>query len=89
MTTTVVSNPGYRYAGETIQITQKITKTQFRYIERVLGMPVARFKPWAELFVFEPSGPREAECLRSYLRDQSIAHTTERLETWEPERRAS
>ncbi len=82
-------SPGYEYAGETIEVTQTITEVQFRHVEAILSREPSRSKAWAERFVFEPFGPREAERLRSYLRDESIAHTTERLETWGPQRRAS
>jgi hypothetical protein len=85
MNRTAVTNAGYRYAGESIEIPQSITEAQFRTIEQILGEPPARFKDWAEKFYFEPTNPRRATALRKYLRDQNIAHSLERTETWTPQ----
>lgn len=82
MSDTFRVNAGYRYAGETIEITQAITEEQFRHIEDILCHQPARFKEWAERFVFEPATGRLAGQLRNYLREQQIAHSTERLETY-------
>jgi hypothetical protein len=85
MNRTAVTNAGYRYAGESIEIPQSITEAQFRTIEQILGEPPARFKDWAEKFYFEPTNPRRATTLRKYLRDQNIAHSLERTETGTPQ----
>ena len=82
MNRTAATNVGYRYAGESIEVPQSITEAQFRTIEQILGEPPARFKGWAEKFYFEPTDPRRATALRKYLRDQNIAHSLERTETW-------
>jgi hypothetical protein len=72
--------PGYRYAGETIEITQPLGEAQFRAIEAILGEPPQRFKEWAQHFVFTLSTPGIGRRLRGYLRRQRIAHTTELLQ---------
>jgi hypothetical protein len=82
MTDTYRENPGYRYSGESIEITQQISERQFRAIEDILCRRPQRFKGWAEHFCFDPPTPGLAEALRAYLREQRIAHTTERLETF-------
>jgi hypothetical protein len=74
--------PGYRYSGETIEVTQQLTEGQFRASEAILGLPPQRFKGWAEHFVFTPSTPGIGRRLRAYLRRQRIAHTTELLQTF-------
>jgi hypothetical protein len=82
MSDTFTVNPGYRYAGETIEITQAITEEQYRRIEDILCRAPEHFKAWSEHYVFEPATGGLAEQLRGYLREQQIAHTTERLESY-------
>jgi hypothetical protein len=74
--------PGYRYSGETVEITQKLSERQFRAVEAILGHPPQRFKEWAEHFVFTPSTPGIGRRLRAYLRRHGVAHTTELLQTF-------
>jgi hypothetical protein len=82
MTHTVTVNPGYRYTGETVEISQKLTEEQFRRIEDILSRPPERFKDWADKFFFDPATPSLGDQLREYLREQRIAHSVERRETF-------
>jgi hypothetical protein len=89
MASTFRVNPGYRYDGETVEIPQKLTEKQFRKIENILCRRPQRFKSWATAFYFDPATPELAEQLRAYLREQRIAHSTERRETFALEDRPS
>ena len=80
-----VTRNDYRYAGESVEIHQSITEAQLRAVEHVLGEPPARFKERAEKLYFEPTDPRRATALLTYLQEQNIAHSIERLETWTPQ----
>jgi hypothetical protein len=82
MTATAATVRGYNDAGHTVEITQKITETQFRAIERILGRPPERFKDWAEKFAFDPPTNAHGARLRSYLRSHGIAHDYEKRFTW-------
>lgn len=75
---------GYRYDGEDVEILQSITEIQLRAIEQILGEPPARFKEQTEKLYFEPTDPRRATALLTYLREQNISHSIERQETWTP-----
>lgn len=80
--TRAVVRSGYRYAGESVEISQPITEAQFRAVERILGEPPARFKSYAEAFHFQPTDPRRTSGLLGYLRRQGISHSIELLGTW-------
>jgi hypothetical protein len=82
MTHTATVNPGYRYTSETVEIPQKLTEEQFRRIEAILCRPPERFKDWADKFFFDPQTPALGDQLREYLREQRIAHSVERRETF-------
>lgn len=84
MPTTGVRNPGYRYAGETIDVDQALSETQFRMIERILGEPPQRFKSWCDSFCFQPTDHRRAEALLAYLQQQRLRHYAEVRESWSP-----
>ncbi len=75
---------GYNDAGQTIEITQKLTEAQFREIERILDRTPERFKGWPERFVFDPPTNAHGGRLRGYLRDNRIAHNYEKRHTWQP-----
>ncbi len=82
---TLTVNPGYRQTGESIEISQKLTEAQFRRIEEILCRQPQRFKEWAEEFHFDPGSPGLGDQLREYLREQRIAHSVERRETFAPD----
>jgi len=84
MPTAILRN-GYRYDGESVEISQPITEQQFRAIERILGEPPQRFKSYAQAFHFQPGDPRRASALLEYLAAQRIPHSTELCQTWAAE----
>jgi hypothetical protein len=84
MLTTGARNPGYRYAGETIDVEQALSKTQFRTIERILGEQPQRFKSWCNSFCFQPIDRRRAATLLDYLHEQRLRHSAEVRESWNP-----
>jgi hypothetical protein len=85
MTYTLAISPGYRYDGETVEISQKLTENQYRKIEGILGRDRERSKEWAAEFHFDPETHGLVEELCAYLREQRIAHSVERRETFAPD----
>jgi hypothetical protein len=88
MTTPLVKD-GYRYGGESVEVDQPITESQFRAIERILDEPPRRFKSYAQQFHFEPCDPRRTDALLEYLIAEGIPHSTELCQTWTAEVNAS
>ena len=82
MTHTFTVNPGYRHSGETVEIPQKLTEEQFREIEDILCRHPERFEESSTSYIFEPGTPGLGDQLRAYLREQRLAHSVERRETF-------
>jgi hypothetical protein len=83
MTCRVATTPGYYYDGETVEVSQKLTEKQYRKIEDILGRDRERFKEWSAEYQFDPETHGLVEELCAYLREQRIAHSVDRRETFD------
>lgn len=76
---------GCKYAGEELGVNGKLTKTQFRRIEQILGYPrgwLGRHKGWASAYHFDPLTPRSARAVCAYLREIGVAHEHRTIRSW-------
>jgi hypothetical protein len=83
---------GYDDSAQVVEVDSKLTETQFRHIEKVLGHPrywLGRYKSYATKAVFTPSTPAIAAAVCKYLREQQLPHEHEIAYRWAPAAKAS
>jgi hypothetical protein len=75
----------YNYDGEEILIEATLSEQQHRGCYEAVGIPAPPYDPDRAGISIEPANGRDAERLRSYLREQRLQHHSELMVTYDPD----